>query len=74
MRLLTVEEAAEYLKIHPHVLRRWLREGKLPGIKLGNHWRIDESDLKAFLESQKKKSSNPACGNGKLPKPLVYMK
>lgn len=60
MGLLTVEEAANYLKIKPNVLRRWLRAGKIPGIKLGNHWRIDEDDLKAFLEARKHKPEKPA--------------
>ena len=54
MALLTVEEAAKYLKVKPNVLRRWLREGRIPGIKLGVNWRIDEQDLQKHLEQLKK--------------------
>ena len=57
MGLLTIEQAAEYLQISPHVLRRWLREGRFPGIKLGSHWRIDEKDMQAFIEKSKQKVS-----------------
>lgn len=60
MGLLTVEEAAAYLRVSEYVLRRWLRAGKVPGIKLGNHWRIDEDDLKAFLDAQKYKPDEPS--------------
>ena len=59
MGLLTIDEAAEYLKITPNVLRRWVRDGKLVGVKLGNHWRIYEDDLQAFLEAQKHKPKKP---------------
>jgi len=54
--LLTVEQAADYLKMSPYVVRRWLREGKLPGFKVGHDWRIDEADLAALIEEAKAKS------------------
>jgi len=53
--LLTVEEAAEYLKMSPYVVRRWLRDKKLPGFKMGQEWRIDEKDLAALIEEAKAK-------------------
>ncbi|MGD0153299.1 MAG: helix-turn-helix domain-containing protein [Thermacetogeniaceae bacterium] len=55
MGLLTVEEAAEYLKMSPYVVRRWLRDKKLPGFKMGQEWRIDEKDLAALIEEAKAK-------------------
>ena len=47
--LLTVEEAAKVLRISQVTLRRLLRESKLPGVKVGNVWRIPRSALEAFL-------------------------
>jgi excisionase family DNA binding protein len=43
--LLTIEEAADYLKVTPFTVRRYLREGKLPGLKVGGQWRIGRDDL-----------------------------
>lgn len=57
LALLTVEQAAEYLQLSPLVVRRWLREGKIRGAKIGRIWRIDEKDLVAFVESAKTKST-----------------
>jgi excisionase family DNA binding protein len=54
--LLTVDQAAEYLQANPQVIRRWLREKKLPGFKVGHEWRIDEKDLAALIEDAKVKN------------------
>jgi excisionase family DNA binding protein len=55
MGYLTVAEVAEQLRVYPGTVKRWLREGKLVGVQLGDRagWRIAEEDLAAFLESQK---------------------
>ena len=49
-KLLTPEQAAERLQISPLTVRKWLREGKLPGVKPGGKvWRVREKDLEEFL-------------------------
>jgi excisionase family DNA binding protein len=50
-RLLTVAEVAEYFRVEPESVRRWLREGKLLGINLGRGpgWRIRVGDIEAFI-------------------------
>ncbi|MGE5415887.1 MAG: helix-turn-helix domain-containing protein [Acidobacteriota bacterium] len=53
MELLTVEETAQYLKMNPEVIRRWLREKRLPGIKIGKEWRIAKEDIDAMLKKLK---------------------
>ncbi len=53
MDLLTVEEVAVYLKMNPQVVRRWLREKKLPGFKIGKEWRIVKEDIDVVLEKLK---------------------
>jgi excisionase family DNA binding protein len=48
--LLTVPEVADYLRVDPETVRRWLRAGQLPGINLGRAgWRIRENDLDKFV-------------------------
>jgi len=50
--LLTVDEVAAHLKIHPVTLRKMLRVGLIHGIKLGiREWRIPASAVKDFIES-----------------------
>jgi excisionase family DNA binding protein len=39
--VMTVAEAAAYLKVSKFTIKRWLRAGKLQGCKLaGNRWRV----------------------------------
>ena len=42
MFFLTVSEAAEILRLHPKTVQRYLRLGKLPGVKLGKAWRVPQ--------------------------------
>src|SRR4051812_44579565 len=60
MGYLTVAEVAERLRVYPGTVKRWLREGKLVGILLGDRagWRIAEEDLDVFLERQKNVPAN----------------
>jgi excisionase family DNA binding protein len=55
-RLLTPKEVADLLQINPEVIRRWLRSGKLNGVKVGADWRVREGDLASWLKPQAEKS------------------
>jgi excisionase family DNA binding protein len=54
--LLTPEDSAKYLKMHVDSIRRLLRSGKLPGVKVGGAWRIPKKALDEML------SGKPAGG------------
>jgi len=45
----TVDEAAKIANLHPKTIIRFIKEGKIKGIKIGRQWRIKESDIKSFL-------------------------
>jgi excisionase family DNA binding protein len=48
--LLTTDEAARFLGLSPFTVRRLLREGELPGSKVGKRrWRIRRADLEEYL-------------------------
>lgn len=49
--VLTLEEAAEYLRVSPELLRRKAREGLIPGVRIGRHWRFSRRQLLEWLES-----------------------
>jgi len=45
--LLSTEEAAAFLKVHPNTIRSWAKSGRIPGSKIGRDWRFIEADLLA---------------------------
>jgi len=63
--LLTVDQAAEKLQMHPDTVRRLLREKTLPGVKMGpRQWRVPVAALQKYVtdrmntsDSQKKAES-----------------
>lgn len=50
--ILTLEEVAEKLKLSEQTVRRYLRENKIVGFKLGNSWRVKEEELMKFIDEQ----------------------
>jgi excisionase family DNA binding protein len=53
MELLPAVEVARRLGIHRHTLRVWLREGRLPAIRLGaNTIRVSSTALDEFIRSR----------------------
>jgi excisionase family DNA binding protein len=59
--LMTVEEVAEYLQLHPLTVRRLARENKIPFFKLGRQWRAQKELLDQWIEEQSLKNvKNPA--------------
>lgn len=49
---LNVHEAAKAANRHEETVKRWLREGRLPGQKVGLVWFIDRVDLTMLLNSR----------------------
>lgn len=48
-QIFTTREAAEYLKVNPQVMEKYLREGKVPGKKVGKQWRVSQLALDFWL-------------------------
>jgi excisionase family DNA binding protein len=46
----TPQQVAEKLQINIRTVYKWIREGKLKAIKIGDLWRISETELKRFVE------------------------
>lgn len=52
-QVLTVEQVATLLQIHPESVRKLARAGRLRGSKLGTSgWRFTEDQIQAYLETQ----------------------
>jgi excisionase family DNA binding protein len=51
-QLLTVDQVARRLQLHPATIRRWIKSGRLRAISLGSDragWRIRRSELEQFI-------------------------
>ena len=49
--LLTVEEVATTLKVPETTIRKWLKDGKLKGVKLPNgDWRIPHDAVREMMK------------------------
>lgn len=60
--VLTSEEAAALLRIHPKTLQRMAREGRVPGFRIGDLWRFRASELDVWLQTAVS-SNRHSCRN-----------
>jgi excisionase family DNA binding protein len=51
-KYLTVAELSEYLHIHRTTIYRMLREGRLPGFRVGSDWRFSLEAIKEWARNQ----------------------
>jgi len=56
VELLTIKEAAEFLKISVPTLRRLQADRYIPFIKVGGCVRFDRNDILAYLQKRKYKA------------------
>jgi len=49
--LLTVAEAAAYLRVSRATLWRWCQEGRIPALKIGHEWRVVNPALQRLVEA-----------------------
>lgn len=55
--LLTTQEAAKILKVHPSTITRLIHSGALKATQyFSRHWRIEAKDLKHLIEKELKRS------------------
>src|ERR671911_233709 len=54
MELLGAEEVAALMGVKETTVWRWCREGRLPCLKVGKHWRIRRAALKDFLRESER--------------------
>jgi len=55
MKTLDLEQAAEFLKIHPATLQSKAKSGEIPGAKTGKRWVFLEVDLQECIRSHYKR-------------------
>lgn len=46
---MTVREVSEYLRVHPTTVYRLVKNGRLPGFKVGDRWRFQQAEIDSWL-------------------------
>lgn len=60
--ILNIEELAKYLRIAKSSLYKLCQEGKVPGQKVGKHWRFRKEAIDAWLERNPSGNLEPNFG------------
>ncbi|HRI88381.1 MAG TPA: helix-turn-helix domain-containing protein [Candidatus Hydrogenedentes bacterium] len=61
--VLTIDELSDYLKIAKSTLYKLAQGGKLPGQKVGKHWRFRKEAVDRWLEEDR--TGNPSKEQGR---------
>lgn len=55
----TIRELSDYLRVHPTTIYRLLRQGRLPGFRVGSNWRFNRSAIEQWQSSQAAGNDTP---------------
>ena len=58
--ILNMEQAIALLKTSQPTFYRWLREGRIRGMKVGRQWRFYKEDIEDFMRGDSRKVDLPA--------------
>lgn len=51
IKVYTLDEVADILKVTRRTLYTYVKEGKLPAVKMGKYWRVTQDSLQAFIST-----------------------
>lgn len=50
--VLTIDEVADWLRVHRTSLYRWVKTGTIPHFKVGNLYRFNRASIEAWIRSE----------------------
>jgi len=50
--IFTIKELSEHLRVHPTTIYRLLRQGRLPGFRVGSNWRFNRAAIEHWEQMQ----------------------
>lgn len=62
--ILTIEEAAAYLRMHPQTLREKVAAGKIPGKKPAKRWLFSKRRLQEWIGAENREENKPNNNEG----------
>jgi excisionase family DNA binding protein len=48
--VLTLEEVAEFLQVHPSTVYRLLKNRRIPAFKIGSDWRFNQESIQSWIK------------------------
>jgi excisionase family DNA binding protein len=49
---MTLEEVAEFLRVHASTIYRLLKKGSIPAFKLGGEWRFNKESIEQWVSER----------------------
>ncbi len=62
-KILTPDQVAQTLQVHPFTVLKFIKQGKLKASKLGRVYRIRQSDVEHFLDDQQAGQAKRSVSN-----------
>jgi excisionase family DNA binding protein len=50
--VLTLDETAEFLKVHPSTVYRLLKKKQIPAFKMGSDWRFNQESIERWISER----------------------
>jgi len=50
--IMTAQDVADYLNLHPLTVHRYAREGKIPAFKIGTDWRFHKKYIERWIKEK----------------------
>jgi excisionase family DNA binding protein len=51
-KVLTLEEVAGYLKVHPSTVYRLIKKSEIPTFKIGSDWRFNSDSIERWIKAR----------------------
>ena len=51
-KIMTVDEVANYLRVHPSTVYRMLKKKEIPAVRVGRDWRFTVEDIDRWRNNQ----------------------
>ncbi|MBT3704297.1 helix-turn-helix domain-containing protein [Candidatus Peregrinibacteria bacterium] len=68
---LTSEQVAKLLQVHQFTVLKYLKDGRIKGVKIGRVYRIKESEVENFLNRVSTTKEEPKAEEPKVEKPVT---
>jgi excisionase family DNA binding protein len=62
--IFTIKELSDHLRVHPTTIYRLLRQGRLPGFRVGSNWRFNRAAIEQW-ERLQALEPHPPAGRGR---------
>ena len=49
-KVLTLDEVAQFLKVHPSTVYRLLKQHEIPAFKMGSDWRFNQASIEEWIQ------------------------